>query len=157
MLATRVFSSFLRASRLVQNVQCRFHTDGDTLPRQHSFYWTKQQKKLLYGKKIKFDLTEQFHDVLKLPSQDPGVISTLFDEIQVRDVPISPENVCMLIHQFIEYDLLSAPVFDILEKHAYRHKGEYQLRSVFGGLRGAIMFNRTKLVDFFLQEYYSHE
>ena len=44
---------------------------------------------------------ERIHDVLTLPSQDRGLVGDLFVEMLKRNVPISAENVCMLIHQFI--------------------------------------------------------
>lgn len=51
---------------------------------------------------------------------------------------------------------MTKETFDKLETHAYRHKGEYQLRSLYGGLRGAILYNRFKLMDFFWEEYSAH-
>lgn len=106
---------------------------------------------------IKPKIRESFHDVLTMPSQDLGIISDLFNEVIRRDVPISAENVCMLLHQFMENGLMTKEAFDKLEAHAYRHKGEFQLRSLFGGLRVAIIYRKYKLMEFFWEEYSAHK
>ena len=89
------------------------HTnDGDIFPRQYNFYWPKEKKKILYGDKIVPQVEGQYHDVLMLPGQDGGETGMLINEIIERDVPISAENVCMLIHQFIENNMMTKGVFD---------------------------------------------
>ena len=63
----------------------------------------------------------------------------------------------MMIHQFGKLQIMTKDLLDKLEKNAYRHKGQYKLRSLFGGIRGAILYNRQQLLDFFLEEYEAAE
>ena len=153
----RAAKSAVMARGLLWKGQAKIHHDGDELPKQYYPYvLTKEQKKIIYGPMIKPKIKESFHDVLTMPHQDRGIVGDLFNEVMERDVPISGENVCMLIHQFMESGLMTKEMFDKLENHAYRHKGEYQLRSLFGGLRAAIIYRKYKLMEFFWEEYNAH-
>ena len=68
--------------QLAFRAKVNFHHDGDELPRQYNFrFFTKEQRKVLYGPKIRPKMQERFHDVLTLPSQERGLISDLFTEL----------------------------------------------------------------------------
>lgn len=59
----------------------------------------------------------------------------------------------MLIYMFTKYNAMTVESFDIIEKQAYRFTGEYQIRSIYGGLVGSIIYNRQELIKFFMNEY----
>ena len=58
-----------------------------------------------------------------------------------------------MIYSFIKYKVMTLEMFDLIEAQAYRHKGEYKTRSIFGGLYGSIKYSRRNLMEFFLEEY----
>lgn len=57
----------------------------------------------------------------------------------------------MLIHMFTKYNVMTEQAFDLIEKQAYRLKGQYGARSIFGALQGCIVYDRMKLASFFLE------
>lgn len=48
---------------------------------------------------------------------------------------------------------MSAKAFDKIEQYVYKNKGQFRTRAIFGGLYGAIIHNRTNMINFFLEEY----
>lgn len=96
----------------------------------------------------------EFQDSLKIPGHDRQSIDSIFLEFMKNSsIPISSENVAMLIYHLAKTSQMSMLAFQKIELYAYKYKGEYKIRSIFGALYGAIIYNHTQMMDFFIKEY----
>lgn len=49
-----MIKSFVRASvNAIQTIRYSYHRDPEDLPREYGFQWTKEEKKMLFGKRIR--------------------------------------------------------------------------------------------------------
>ncbi len=66
-----------------------------------------------------------------------------------RKVPLTAENVTAMLFMFCEYAAMTKEVFEALEPEVYRNRGEYKVRSIFGGIYAGLYCSSRKVVDFF--------
>jgi hypothetical protein len=130
-----------------------------TAMRQVNFKWTDEQKKILFkDKNHRKKLYGSYHDFLVMPGYDKEKYQELYYEFMMKeDATLSPEFIALLMYQFTMHKQMTPSCFDKLETYVYRHRGEFKLRSIYGALCASLAHHRPKLVEFFMQEYYTME
>jgi hypothetical protein len=129
---------------------------ADDLPKQFGHKFEPEEKKLLVSKerRVILQIDKDYLDLLRVPGfDDDKNVIRLFVEFQRKKVPLSPEHVCALMHTFVKFNFMTREIFQELEAEAFRHKGEFKTRSVFGALRAGLLHGREQLISFFLNEY----
>ena len=94
-----------------------------------------------------------YNDTLAIPGIEGQALFDMYEEfVETKDNPLSSQFVSFLLYNFSKAGYLNKTTWAKLEPYIGRNRGEYSMRSFFGGLYASIRYGSEEYVQFFIEE-----
>ena len=95
----------------------------------------------------------RFNDTLHIPGLEGEALFDIYESfIETKENPLSSQFVSYLLYNFSKAGYLNKSTWVKLEPYIGRNRGEYSMRSIFGGLYGCIRYGSEEYIQFFIDE-----
>ena len=90
---------------------------------------------------------------MAIPGIEGQALFDMYEEfVETKDNPLSSQFVSFLLYNFSKAGYLNKTTWAKLEPYIGRNRGEYSMRSIFGGLYASIRYGSEEYVQFFIEE-----